>query len=139
MFSILLADGKSIKKAKGTTKAVTKKELRHQSYLDALFKQKTFWHGMDMLRSEAYTSYGMHVNKVSLSPFDSKRWIFDDGVHTLAYGHKDINRQCWRVIAHDEQLVTNKSTPGPIIQVVKNGHVRLGDNFLMFSLISGLE
>ena len=30
------------------------------------------------------------VNKVSLSPFDSKRWIVENGVDTLAYGHKDI-------------------------------------------------
>ena len=34
----------------------------------------------------------MRVNKVSLSEFDTKRWIGDDGVHTLAYGHKDIIR-----------------------------------------------
>ena len=82
-------------------------------------------------------------NKVSLSPFDSKRWIFDDGVHTLAYGHKDINRQRWRVIAQylaaRRAARHRKPTPGPIIQVVKNGHVKLGDNFLMFFLILELE
>ena len=31
--------------------------------------------------------YGMHLNKVSLSAFDSKRWISDDGIHTNAYGY----------------------------------------------------
>ena len=25
-----------------------------------------------------------------LSAFDDKRYILDDGIHTLAYGHKDI-------------------------------------------------
>ena len=29
----------------------------------------------------------MHINKISLSPFDSKRWIADDGVNTKAYGY----------------------------------------------------
>ena len=24
-----------------------------------------------------------------ISAFDDKRYIFDDGIHTLAYGHKD--------------------------------------------------
>jgi len=27
----------------------------------------------------------MHINKISLSPFDSKRWIGEDGIHTKAY------------------------------------------------------
>ena len=51
---------------------------------------KQFWHGMNILRSEGHEIYGMHLNKVSLSSFDTKRWIADDGAHKLAYGHKDI-------------------------------------------------
>ena len=31
----------------------------------------------------------MHINKISLSPFDSKRWIDEDGIHTGAYGYKE--------------------------------------------------
>ena len=31
------------------------------------------------------------VNKLSLSCFHDKRFILDDGVHTLAYFHKDIS------------------------------------------------
>ena len=89
MYSVLMGS-KNIKKAKGTTKVVTKKELRHQSYLEALFERKTFWYGVEMLCSNLHTIYGMHVNKVTLSPFDNKRWICDGRVHTLAYGHKDI-------------------------------------------------
>ena len=30
------------------------------------------------------------VCKVSLSCFDDKRYILDDGIKSLAYGHKDI-------------------------------------------------
>ena len=67
--------------------------LKHENYKEALFNRKAFKHGMDMLRSENHQIYGVHLNKVTLSPFDSKRWIKDDGVHTLAYGHKDINPQ----------------------------------------------
>ena len=44
---------------------------------------------MDMLRSEGHRIYGQHLNKVSLSPFNSKRWITENGVYTLAYGHGD--------------------------------------------------
>ena len=90
MYSILLDNKKNTKKAKGTTKAVTKKEIVHQNYKDALFKKTAFKHGMNMLRSVNHQIYGPHLNKTTLSPFDSKRWIKDDGIHTLAYGHKDI-------------------------------------------------
>jgi len=33
----------------------------------------------------------MYQNKVSLSPFDSKRWIADDGIRTKAYGYKNVD------------------------------------------------
>ena len=47
---------------------------------------------MKTLRSEGHEIYSMHVDKVSLSTFDTKRWIEDDGVHTLAYRNKKIRR-----------------------------------------------
>ena len=31
-------------------------------------------------------------NKISLYAFDDKRYILDDGINTLPYGHKDIPR-----------------------------------------------
>ena len=90
MYSILLENEKNIKKAKGTTKSVTKKQITHQNYKQALFNKSDFKHGMNMLRSVNHQIYGLHLNKTTLSPFDPKRWIKDDGIHTLAYGHKDI-------------------------------------------------
>ena len=95
--SILLGSNNNvkinIKKAKSTTKQVTSKVINHQNYKDALFNKKFFKHGMGMLRSERHNIYGIHVNKITLSPFDSKRWIANDGIHTLTYGHKDLKDQ----------------------------------------------
>ena len=73
MYSILMADGKIIKKAKGVKKNVVKKQIRH---------------GMHILHNEKHGIFGMHVNKTSLLAFDSKRRIADDGVNTFAYGHR---------------------------------------------------
>ena len=89
MYSILEASGACIKKAKGVKKNVVKKHIRHEQYREALFSKKTFRHSMDVLRSEKHHIYGQHLNKVSLSPFDSKRWIAENRVDTHAYGHKD--------------------------------------------------
>ena len=90
MYSILEATGKNIKRAKGVKKSVVRNHIRHEQYVESLFSQKTFHHGMDVLRSERHRIYGQHLNKISLSPYDSKRWIKKNGVDTLAYGHKDI-------------------------------------------------
>ena len=30
------------------------------------------------------------INKISLSVFDDKKFVSNDGIHTLAYFHKDL-------------------------------------------------
>ena len=85
----ILTEEKNIKKSKGTKTYVLKKEIRHEHYKEALFsKKKTLRHEMNMLRSEGHEIYGMHVNKISLSPLDSKRFIEENGIDTFAYGYR---------------------------------------------------
>ena len=31
------------------------------------------------------------IDKISLSCFDNKRYVLDDGIHTLSYFHKSCN------------------------------------------------
>ena len=90
MYSILEASGVNIKKVKGVRKAVVRKHIRHEQYKESLFGMQTFHHGMDVLWSERHRIYGQHLNKVSLSPFDSNRWISENGLDTLAYGHRHL-------------------------------------------------
>ena len=45
---------------------------------------------MNVLRSRKHRVHGERVHKIALSGFDSKKFILEDGVHTLAFGHKDI-------------------------------------------------
>ena len=85
MYSVL--SKKNIRRAKDVKKCVIKKEITHEHYKEALFQRKQFMHKMKILRSEAHEMYGMCMNKISISPFDTKRWIADDGVQTLPYGH----------------------------------------------------
>ena len=66
------------------------REITHEHYKEALFGRKQYMHKMKILRSEGHEMYGMCMNKTSISPFDTKRWIADDGVHMLAYGHRAI-------------------------------------------------
>ena len=66
---------------------VIKKEITHGHYKEALFGRKQFMHKMKILRSEGHEMYGMIMNNISISAFNTKRWIADDGIQTLAYGH----------------------------------------------------
>ncbi len=40
--------------------------------------------------SHHYNVYSMSTKKIALSAFDNKRWICDDGISTLAFGHWKI-------------------------------------------------
>ena len=54
------------KTAKGITRNVTENVLSHQDYKDC------------------------KLSKIGLSPYDDKRYILGDGMHTLARGHNAI-------------------------------------------------
>ena len=87
--NMIKVDETNVRKAKGVKKNVVKKQIKHEQYKQALFKNEQMWHGMKMLRSDGHEIYGIHVNKISLSPFDTKRWISEDGVNTRAYGYNN--------------------------------------------------
>ena len=42
---------------------------------------------MKVIRSQKHVLYTMDMNKVSLSAYDDKRYILNDGVSSYAYGH----------------------------------------------------
>jgi hypothetical protein len=90
MYSIRKSDLTEIKKAKGVKRIVVKNDLTHDSYLKCLQKKKTYINGQDMMRSKDHQMVVLHQNKVSLSAFDNKKFILDDGISTLAYGNYAI-------------------------------------------------
>jgi len=48
-------------------------------------------HQMRSIRTEKHQISSYHLNKVSLSPFDDKRFILSDGITSYAYGHRKIS------------------------------------------------
>ena len=84
---------KSFKKAKGIQKNYVKKKVRHHQYLDVLrnVKKKTTAK-FNMFRSTNHVLQTIEMTKLCLCAFDDKRYILDDGVHTLAYGHYSLRK-----------------------------------------------
>ena len=58
--------------------------------LKKLYSIKRLSHKMRRIQSKKQKTGTKEVNKISLSCFDDKRFVLDDGIHTLAYFHKDL-------------------------------------------------
>ena len=59
------------------------------------------------------------INKISLSVFDDKRFVLDDGIHTLAYFHKDLKKidsQRW------SQIRRIQKDPHKCLQIKTNAY-----------------
>ena len=79
MYSLISNDWE-VNKAKGVNLM-----LKHKEYVNVLFKMKG-------ILSEKHNIGSYVINKISLSCFDDKRFILDDGINSLAYGHKNIDK-----------------------------------------------
>jgi len=76
-----------VKTAKGIVKSVIKNEIKHEMYKNILEKGERMHSEMTVIRSSRHQLYTTVMNKVSLSAYDDKRYIHDDGIRSYAYGH----------------------------------------------------
>ena len=83
--NLLISGDWEVNKAKGVNLV-----LKHKEYLDSLFNKKVVRHKMKRILSERHSVGTYLINKISLSFFEDKRFILDDGINKLAYGHKKI-------------------------------------------------
>ena len=90
MHSMLSDDGKESKTVKGVNVATEFNEFR-----DTLFIKKVIRHKMKRIQSKKYKLGTYEINKISLSNFDDKRFVLNDGIHMLAYFHKDTDSHKW--------------------------------------------
>ena len=91
MYSYIKDNDKGGKTAKGIKKNVIKNDIKHEDYKKTLFNNKQLYHKMKTIRSENHQLGSYELNKVSLSCFDDKRYILENGVNSYAYGHYKIS------------------------------------------------
>lgn len=75
------------KRAKGVSKVVVQSNILHENYRQCLLNREFQMESMVTFRSFNHQIFTIVLNKTSLSPFDDKRHILEDGIHTLAHGH----------------------------------------------------
>ena len=88
MYSIKKIDGKESNTAKGVNIATEFNEFK-----DVLFNKKIIRHKMKRIQAKKHKIGTYEIDKISLSCFDDKRYVLDDGIHTLAYVHNDSDNQ----------------------------------------------
>ena len=87
MHSMKNIDEKGSNTAKGVNIA-----SEFNKFEDTLFNKKVVRHKMKRIQSKKHKIGTYEINKTSLSCFDDKRFVLDDGIHTLAYFHKDLRK-----------------------------------------------
>ena len=89
MYSLQYGD-KEKKTAKGIAYYVTRKHLTHEMYKQTLFNTTMTLSSMNSIRCIDHRLQTQTITKISLCPFDNKRYVLNDGVTTLAFGHFSI-------------------------------------------------
>ena len=92
MYSYIKDNEKGGKTAKGIKKNIIKNNINHLNYKETLFNNDQMMHKMKTIRSENHQLGSYEITKVSLSCFDDKRYIHEDGMTSYAYGHVKINK-----------------------------------------------
>ena len=93
MYSCQIDDAKTIKKAKGIKKHVVKKQITHKDYETCLRDAVQFSHEQCNILSKNQTTFSIKQQKRSLCSFDDKRYIMEDGITTLPYGHYSVREE----------------------------------------------
>ena len=89
MYSIQKIDGKEHNTAKGVSIATD-----FDKFKDVLFNKKIIRHKMKRIQSKKHKWGTYETDKMSFSCFDDKKYVFDDGIYTLSYFHKNSVTSC---------------------------------------------
>jgi hypothetical protein len=88
---------KQAMRAKGVKRSYMARNVKHENYLHILRTGGRDTASFCIIKSINHRLKTVRLNKVSLAAFDDKRFILQDNINSLAYGHKDIPQLLARV------------------------------------------
>ena len=87
MYSLEMADGGPAKKTAGGILLSAAEKLSHDQYRAALHSTTLHKVEFDLVQSAAHVLSTHHVERVGLCPYDTKCFVLEDGITTMAHGH----------------------------------------------------
>ena len=73
-------------------------------------KKKIIRHKMKIIQSKKHKLGTYEIDKISLSCFDDKRYVLDDGIYMLAYFYKDSVTRCKEIKRDYNKKIVIKKT-----------------------------
>ena len=89
MYSIKEIDGKEYNTPKGVS--IT---TECDKFNDVLLNKKIIKHKTKRIQSKKHKLGTYEIGKISLSCFDNKRYVLDNGIYTFSYFHKNSATSC---------------------------------------------
>ena len=87
MYSYIKNDEEGGETAKGIEKNVIKNYVKHEE-----LNNKQLHHKMKSVRSQKHQLGCYEINRISLSCFDDRCYIHNNGIASYAYGHYKIEK-----------------------------------------------
>ncbi|KAE9522748.1 hypothetical protein AGLY_016857 [Aphis glycines] len=87
----VLDSEKEIKKSKGVKKNLVENKLCFDDFKNCLLTKKPKYVRQNLFRTKKHDIFTVEQNKKALSVYDDKRFILDNGIDTLAWGHYKTN------------------------------------------------
>ena len=81
-----MVQNSELKKARGVNKSVAA-TMSHNEYKDVLSNSKCIRHSLNSIQSKEHRMGTYEINKISLSSFDDKIYIWNNGSDRLALGY----------------------------------------------------
>ncbi len=92
MYSLLEEKDKPSKRtAKGVKRGFVQKRVRHDMYLSTLRTRISTRANFVNFRSLSHNVQTVNFSRICLSAYDDKRFVLEDGISTLAYGHYKLD------------------------------------------------
>ena len=94
MYPILNFDGANKKTAKGVITQVKNEQISHEDFKTSLYEKKTYIHTGTKIVQDKHQLCTADVTKVTLSPFNDKKWImrFGDEFTCYSFGNISISK-----------------------------------------------
>lgn len=92
MYAVELACNNLIdKKVKGLSRTIIR-NLQIEHFKKALWEHKISFHNFHLIGSKHHQVETKYLRKIGLSPFDDKRYLLDDMISSIPYGHYTIEK-----------------------------------------------
>ena len=103
MYSIKNIDGKETNTAKGVNIATEFNEFK-----DTLFNEKILRYKMKRIQAKNHKLGSYEISKISLSCFDDKKSVSNNGIDMFPYFHKDLRKKIKKSSHGKEEILTDK-------------------------------